>query len=104
MFVRIQDLFPRELNRHGIAKAATASSICDHAKKILSEIFPEEAQEFINAKSFKDGTLNIGVPDGGWAEVVLSRKEELIKAMNAKFGDEVIKKLVAKVTVEEENM
>ena len=99
MFTPLQNLLPKEFNRRGITEAATGAVVCKNFRELMADLFPKEAAEFINAKYFKNKTLTLHVADGSWAKAVLDRKSDIIKAMNAKMGSQIISDLKAKVGV-----
>lgn len=67
-----------------------ASQICTKFAQIKPGIFPEDPENQIIAKHFKDHVLTIIVPDSVWANEVINRQSRIISEMNAKHGEEVI--------------
>lgn len=97
-FTPFQDFLPKAINRHGLQKTVVAIGVCDTFTNLKQSIFPEDAENRLTAKNFKDGTLTIGVPDSVWAHEVIHRKDKIIQDVNTKYADQVIKKIRTEVT------
>jgi hypothetical protein len=98
-FDPIQNFFPAAAQNLGFSKTFTSIQICHGFQKILPKMVstPESILN-ISAKSYSEKTLTVAVSSPLWAQEVTMRKEEIIRQMNADFGDEVIKKLKIELT------
>lgn len=97
-FSPFQEFLPKAINQHGLQKTVVAIGVCDTFTNLKQSIFPEDAENRLTAKNFKDGTLTIGVPDSVWAHEVIHRKDKIIQDVNTKYADQVIKKIRTEVT------
>lgn len=94
MFEPIQKFFPGAAQSFGLTKAVLSAQVCNKFNLIIPKIFknPEAAQN-LKAKSFSEKTLKISSSSSLWSQEITMRKEDIIRAVNSEFGQEVIKKL-----------
>lgn len=98
-FDPIQNFFPLVANNLGFKKTLTAIQICQKFQKLLPKMVQtQSADSNISAKSYSNKTLSVAVSSPLWAQEITMRKDEIIRQMNAEFGEEVIKKLKINLT------
>lgn len=93
MFSPFQELLKKAINKHNMQHVVEGSMICAKFAEIKPAIFPEDTESRLTAKHFKNNTLTIEVPDSVWANEVINRQAKIIAEVNAKYGEEVIKKI-----------
>lgn len=93
MFSPFQEALKKTINRHGMQQIFEASHICAKFAEVKPGIFPEDPENQIIAKQYKDKTLTITVPDSVWANEVINRQAKIITEVNAKYGQEVITRI-----------
>lgn len=93
MFSPFQEALKYTINRHGMQQVVEASQVCAKFAQVKPDIFPEDPENQIIAKHFKDHILTIGVPDSVWANEVVNRQSKIISEVNAKYGTEVIQRI-----------
>jgi hypothetical protein len=95
MFEPFQKFITEAASRYGIKTEVRAAKICNDFSSMLPEIFEgkEEASNYIQAAYFKNNILVVNVDNPAWSQEVIMRKEKIIKKMNEKAGEEVIKNL-----------
>lgn len=93
MFSPFQELLKKAINQHGMGKVVEASQVCTKFNEVKGAIFPEDEENVLKPKHFKDHTLTIQVPDSVWANEVVNRKEAIIREVNSKYGTEVIQRI-----------
>ena len=90
MFEKINKILIKRANKYGIKNVADASRICFIAKA-------ESNNEF-EPKSFKGGVLTILVKNNIIASEIQMKSASIIKKINQKIGDDVVKRIVFRVT------
>ena len=70
-----------------------ALQVCTKFTEVKPGIFPEDEENILKPKHFKDHTLTITVPDSVWANEVIKRKDAIIAEVNAKYGQKVIQRI-----------
>ena len=93
MFSPFQEALQITINRHGMQRVVEASQVCAKFTQVKADIFPEDPDNQIVAKHFKDHILTIGVPDSVWANEVVNRQSKIIAEVNAKYGQDVIQRI-----------
>ena len=95
MFEPLQQFIDKTANRYGISKEMKAAKVCYLFRSLTPALFKgrEVAEEDISPAHYQSNTLTINVSSPGWAQEVIIRKEKIIKEMNAKAGEEVVKYL-----------
>lgn len=58
---------------------------------------PEVVGQYVDAGYFREGVLVVKVENGSWAQEVIVRKEKIIREVNGKIGEEVVKNLRAEL-------
>ncbi len=93
MFSPFQEALKLTIARHGMQKIVEASQVCARFTEIKPSVFPEDPENQIIAKQFKDHILTLQVPDSVWANEVINRQSKIIAEVNAKYGEEVIQRI-----------
>jgi len=95
MFEPLQKFIDRAATRYGISKEMKAAKVCQSFRALTPELFKgrEVTEEDINPAHYQSDTLTINVSSPGWAQEVIIRKEKIIKEVNAKVGEEMVKYL-----------
>lgn len=95
MFDPFQNFLAHAARAHGIGKEVRAAKVCQNFRSVIPEIFKhiENPEKYIDAGSFRENYLVVNVENSAWAGEVIMRKEEIIKAINTKAGEEIIKNL-----------
>lgn len=93
MFSPFQEFLKQTINRHGMQQVVEASRVCAKFSEIKPDIFPEDPENQIIAKHFKNNILTLQVPDSVWANEVVNRQSKIIAEVNAKYGQEVIQRI-----------
>ena len=99
MFEPFTNYLTKAANRYGIAKEIKAINVCQHFKQLVPELFKgkESPEQYIKAAYFKNNVLVVNVENSAWAQEVVMRKTEIIKEMNSKIGNEIVKNLRTKL-------
>lgn len=96
MFEPFQKFVMRAAGQYGVRNEVTAARICQSFREIMGDIFEcEEVNDFIEAGHFKSGVFVVNVENMAWAQEVITRKEKIIREMNNRLGDEVVKNIRA---------
>ncbi len=93
MFSPFQELLKKAINHHGMGGVVEASQICTKFNEVKGALFPEDEENVLKPKHFKDHTLTIQVPDSVWANEVINRQSKIISEVNSKYGQKVIEKI-----------
>jgi predicted nucleic acid-binding Zn ribbon protein len=90
-WVNIQDLIPKTAGKYHFKKTMDAIEVCREYRRIVPQILSDDALEKAKAKSFKDNTLTIAVPNSAWAQQIHMNKIQLKQALQQKFGEHKIR-------------
>lgn len=99
-FEPIQNFFEGTISGFGMRKTIGAAQVVHKFNtQVLEKLFTAvEAGSNIRAKSFVNKTLKIEVSSSLWAQEVFMRKQQIIREMNAEFGEETINKIKTELT------
>ena len=86
MFIQLQKLLPKAMQSLGVAREVTAALVCEKYRKLAPEIIHAEALTFTKPLHFRGKTLTIGVRSSAWAGQIISKKQELLNALNKSLG------------------
>ena len=93
-FKKLGILLPRQLRQAGIERDVKAARVLNIANEALDEVFGQgTSQKSARAAIFKFKALKIATTDASLKNEIMFRKEELIKNINTRLGDEVVKKI-----------
>ncbi|MBD3328638.1 DUF721 domain-containing protein [Candidatus Peregrinibacteria bacterium] len=90
-WVNIQDLIPKTAGKYHFKKTMDAIEVCREYRRIVPQILSQDALEKTKAKSYKDNTLTIAVPNSAWAQQIHINRVPLLQALQSKFGEQKIK-------------
>ena len=85
-----------------MAPALAAATVCKAFRDLIPQLFSKDAVDFMDARSFKDGTLTVHVLDGAWAKLILDHKDEIIQKLNTKIQSTIVKSVKPKVGMPED--
>lgn len=99
-FEPFQKFLTRAANTYGMRRQMEAAYVCQTCRTVLLEVFdnPEVVGQYIDAGYFREGVLVIKVENGSWAQEVIVRKDKIMKEVNARLGEEVVKNLRAELS------
>lgn len=97
MFVSLKNLLPQEIARRGMAPALAAATVCKAFRDLIPQLFSKDAVDFMDARSYKDGTLTVHVLDGAWAKLIIDHKDEIIQKLNTTIRSTIVKNVKPKV-------
>lgn len=102
-FEPFQKFIKRAAVKHGIAKEAAAAKVCHDFRTLIPELFESlfYPEKYIKPAHYKNGSLTINVENPAWGQEVIMRKEKIIREMNRKAGEEIIKNLKTQLKNEE---
>lgn len=73
------DVFEKRLAALGIKKQVDAALICEAFDKAVFDVFGEKGAKNVQAISFKNDVLKVGVSSSSWANEINLRQKELGK-------------------------
>lgn len=97
MFTPLSRILPKAIARIGVGREVQAALICEQYRKFAPKLVHPEALNHTLPKNYRNRTLTVGVVNSAWGEQVISRKEELIKAMNSALGQRIINQLKTQI-------
>jgi len=98
MFFPFQESLKKAISRHGMRDIVEAAQVCTKFSELKNKIFPEDTDNELSARHFKNGALTINVPDSVWAHEIINRKDILITELNTKFGQTVVDRIRTELT------
>jgi len=95
MFEPFQKFLTVAANRYNIGTQIQAAQVCQQFRKLIPTLFPQHPEAANNIKPgyYKDKILVINTAAPGWSQEVIMRKVQIIEAVNAEFGKEVVKNI-----------
>ncbi|MEK7529209.1 MAG: DUF721 domain-containing protein [Patescibacteria group bacterium] len=92
-FISIQKLVPKALAGLGIKREARAALVCERYRRTAPGVVHPEVLEYSFPRSFKNGTLTIGVTNSVWAQEISMKKEAILEEIRKGEGVPAIKAL-----------
>jgi hypothetical protein len=71
------DIFEKKLKQIGIKRQVDAAMICGAFDDAILEVFGEIGTKNVNAISYRNNTLKVGVTSSSWASEISLRQLEL---------------------------
>ncbi|MFH1292105.1 MAG: DUF721 domain-containing protein [bacterium] len=89
----IAELLKQKQNLSPMWKSVSASLIVDQANQILIYLFGDEVQKHVQAVYYKNNTLTMACLGSIMAQEIKFNEAIIIEQINAKFGQNTVKKL-----------
>ncbi len=98
-FEPFQKFLVRAANQYGMKRQVEAAHICQTSRAVLAHIFAdtETFEQYVEVGYFREGVLVLKVANGAWAQEVVVKKEKIIREVNGRIGEEVVKNLRAEL-------
>jgi|WetSurMetagenome_2_1015567.scaffolds.fasta_scaffold20612_2 hypothetical protein len=103
MWNSIQNLIPKIAGKYKISRTLKAIEICREYRRIAPHLLPGESLLFTDAKSYETGTLTLTAANSAWADQIHRNKHKITEAMNARFGEGIIKKVNIRIAPKTED-
>jgi predicted nucleic acid-binding Zn ribbon protein len=98
MFDAFQKFLPKAAAEYNFSKQLQAVQICQEFRSLSSKIFPPEASTQAFPKSYDGRTLTIGVVNSAWAQQIAMQKQQILEAINKKYGPKTIQNIKIEMT------
>jgi predicted nucleic acid-binding Zn ribbon protein len=98
-FEPFQKFLVRAANQYGMKRQVEAAHICQTSRAVLAHVFAdtETFEQYVEVGYFREGVLVLKVANGAWAQEVVVKKEKIIREVNERIGQEVVKNLRAEL-------
>ncbi len=98
-FEPFQKFLVRAANQYGMKRQVEAAHICQTSRAVLAHVFAdtETFEQYVEVGYFREGVLVLKVENGAWAQEVIVKKEKIIREVNGRIGEEVVKNLRAEL-------
>ncbi len=98
-FEPFQKFLVRAANQYGMKRQVEAAHICQTSRAVLAHVFAdtETFEQYVEVGYFREGVLVLKVANGAWAQEVVVKKEKIIREVNGRIGEEVVKNLRAEL-------
>ncbi|MBI4128785.1 MAG: DUF721 domain-containing protein [Parcubacteria group bacterium] len=93
MFQPLKSFLSMAMQRKDIRDGVRTSVIIDAAREIIEEFFPAEVAARVTPRSFKNGTLTLGVKNSLVAQEVKLRSHALLEELADRFKDRSIRRV-----------
>lgn len=97
MFTQLSKIIPRAAAQLGIKREIEAALICEKYRKLAPRLVHANALKHTFPKFYRGKTLTVAVENSAWAEQVVTRKKELIEALNAALAKKCVENLKTEV-------
>lgn len=97
MFTPIQKILPKAIQGLGLRRETEAALICEKYRKIAPRLVHANALRYTYPKFYRGRTLMVGVTNPAWAEQIMIRKAELMKAINESLGKKLIQTIKTQI-------
>lgn len=91
MFDPLQNFLAKAAGNYGFTKQMKAIHICQEYRNIAPGLFPEAWVRETFPKAYDREILVIGVYNSMWAQTVMMKRQQILEAINKKFGEGTVK-------------
>ncbi|EKD93664.1 MAG: hypothetical protein ACD_28C00099G0002 [uncultured bacterium] len=91
-FVPLHSLLPKIIRKKELEPQFTGALMCHHFRKIVLDLWGEEALSFVCPISFKKGVLHVEVSTSAWAQQLEFKKRFLEEQLSVLCPSHAIQK------------